>query len=1233
MKHLLQQKVRAVARRATRVVLAHAVLQVVAGVIAAGLILGGLDYLIRFQDPGVRWLSSLGWLAVLGWTWRRYLRPALRYRPTDVAIAQHIEQMSPTVRSNLASSIAFLSTSPDDATAGSAQLRRAVIEKTAVAWDDMQCNAVVSSAPARRIAVVACVFAAIVCVAAVGNRRAVLLAAQRLAAPWAALPWPRRHALEFENPPQRIAAGEPFEVQLHDRNGELPERVEIQILSVPNPDKSEGAAAAEASNSVLEPSVFAMTLLDGKMVYRRNNVQRPFRYRAIGGDDDSMPWISLAVVEAVNLEALRVEVRPPAYTGWPVVHGEGDITTISGSRVLLAGRASRALHAASVVVEGEEKREIALELSDDHTSFRLTADAEPWVLEKSGFYWLKFVDQDDVVSGAEARWDLHITPDRAPTVALESPSGATYLTVGGFLEVEAHCQDDLLLHSVELRYRRHDEQEEHVIPLYAGSDAAPAVEMPQFHQAAPLAIKHRWSMESVAGLAAGSELRFYLAAQDYKPQEGRSPLRSVHIIGPDELQDRLAHRQGEVLAGLLQALRMQRQARSQTESLGIQLDETKSVAGGDVAAFQNALLHQQNVQREIAGESGGVAAKIESVLARLESSGVQNVELQERFQNLQARMHRLAEGQLPRAEMELLEGLDAAREHGKLQPGDGKPDLDDQNRAFADTTHAVKVAGRLQESIIGELEEAVEDFQQWGRFQSLAREARQLQKEQEELRKQTSKQRLQTLAKSAEELSAQQRADLKKLAARQQGVAERFQSLENDMERAAEQMREQKNPAAQTLDDALRATRGRAASARVRESSRRISENRLGEALAAQRNAEQALEEVLDILSHRRTHELQRIVEGLSEARQELGALQEREQKIEQALAGGAADNASSGASKKSNEEEMRQAAETQQTLAQQMQQLARQLKRLRADQAAEALQAAASDAQKSSQAAENNNRPQAHQAAQDAQPRIEEARQAVLQALQQARIDHLHEQLQLLAGALDGLLPRQQGVFDEVRRINQGSTGKLGARSAISALGKQEDAQRAVAQEAQRRTKHLQLPSTFEFGLAGAVREMERTASALGRHEAEAAVAAARRAVQRLEALRAAIRASSKPAREPKANPAGKQNQPGADAKNSDALPSLAELRLLKQMQDGVNRRTSELNSARSPTSGLTPSQNEELQQLAEEQSRLAEILAGFRAALADAFSEPSDEPSPDTEALPELDDLELLPRNNEQE
>ncbi len=278
MPHELETRIALVRHRARLLLLLYALSWVVTAVVAATLALGLADYWIHFRDPGIRVLSLLAVLAVLVWTVFRYLRPVLARRLDDVTIAQRIERHFPGLQDRLSSSVEFLKTPAADHHAGSAALRGLVIAQTADAVKDLDLTAVLERRPTGRALAGAAVVIALAVAAVLFDPHSARLALARLANPLGPAAWPRQNDLAFRNPPERVAAGQTFEVELVDSHGHsLPDAVRIHYRYDTGSDES------------IE-EIEGMHLLGGVMVARKENVTRPFQYRAEGGDDDTMVW-------------------------------------------------------------------------------------------------------------------------------------------------------------------------------------------------------------------------------------------------------------------------------------------------------------------------------------------------------------------------------------------------------------------------------------------------------------------------------------------------------------------------------------------------------------------------------------------------------------------------------------------------------------------------------------------------------------------------------------------------------------------------------------------------------------------------------------------------------------------------------------------------------------------------------------------------------------------------------
>jgi hypothetical protein len=529
MPHVLEQKISAVRRRVRRSLVVDGAGRLIAWVIAGAIVLGTLDYLVRFEDRGIRVLASLALVCVVVWAARRYLWPALHVRLSDVELAQRLEGRLPILKDRLASALRFLREREDDALAGSAALRRTVIAEATAELDRLNLDDVVQPHLARRSLSLAAVAVGVLAALALFDARATGIALVRLAAPWGGAQWPKQNHLQFVNPVRRLAAGQTFEVELADAQGaKLPEKVVIQY-------RFRDAESSPAGTS--EP----MRLVNDALVARKENVTRPFAYRAVGGDDFSMDWIDLEVVEPPHVEELSVTLRYPAYTGWPPEAAQPHLRALVGTQIELAGRTDKPV--AAVKINVDESEPIVARVTEDGRGFVVPADeASKLTVERSGGYWIELVDREGFSSGESTRYEIRAIEDFTPTVTLDQPQSNVFITPAARVSVNVTAKDDLALANVALRFSRSDRSQdaETEIVLYQGPERAAVV-------ARGVKLEGGETREAayelnVAGLEAmpGTVLSLYATATDYHPHRGQSQPVRLTVITPDELRDRLA---------------------------------------------------------------------------------------------------------------------------------------------------------------------------------------------------------------------------------------------------------------------------------------------------------------------------------------------------------------------------------------------------------------------------------------------------------------------------------------------------------------------------------------------------------------------------------------------------------------------------------------------------------------------------------------------------------------------
>lgn len=1178
MRNPVQEKVRAVQRRAWRLRALQGGGRWLIAAVGAVLLAGLVDYGLRLDDAGVRVFSSVVVAGVWGWCFWRFVIPLYVHQLSELEVAQRIEQRFPQWCDRLSSAVAFLNQAEQQPLAGSADLRRAVVVAAAAELDGWNVADCLDSRRPRRIAIAA----AVVCLGALGVALAdwpsAALALRRLAVPWNVVPWPRRNQLQFVQAPQRLAVGGDFDVELIDRQDRLPPTVQFQTWF-------EGEDASQIQTK-------DMKFFRDRMVYRLDNVRRPFRYRAVGGDDDTMPWHPLELVEPPHVTSLQIRLHPPAYTVWPSSASGENIRALEGTRIEVAGQLSRPAAAVRLRTDKDQQAAdaVPVPLYGDGLRFRIAADAEaPWTVRQSATYWFEVTDAEGLQGGDDRRWNLWAVPDAPPTVLLEQPATNTFVTADAAVPLAGLVKDDLAIRAIGIRFLRSDaaDAERHeTAEVYRGPDvatvqAAAAVEAGS-GPGETQTVSYVWDLAQLPGLRPGAWIDFELTAEDYKPQAAASATRRLTIISVGELEERVASRQTFVLGQLAEVLRTQREVREPLKLLEIGWADSGRLKGNEVDQLQAAELRQRQVDRLLADPQDGVAAQIVGLLHELQSNRLETPEVIGRMNQLLAAVRQIAGDQLPPIQNQLIDALKIARERLLAAAGE-----DEAATVSDELQRALQSAGQGQDEVVARLESLLGDFSQWDSYRRFSRELTLLRQRQEELRQDTDRTRVEALAREGTELDSERRVNLRRLAERQTELGRVFDKLQTRMDQMRAEL-SPNDPAAETLADALDVARRTAIGGQMRETGRRIDANRLGDAAQNQQAILQHLQELLDTLASRRVHELERRVQQIAAALAELRELQARQQalraKAEQAAALGDA------AAQQRELDRLPAAA-----VAEPTRRLSRRLERLLADQAAQSLAAAAAAADQTAAAARQGDAPQVVAQARETERWLDQAERQLDASGRAAVQELLREQLQRLEQDIGGLARRQQAALHGTVELDarQRQQGRW-TRAQLSSIGSLASEQRAIELEAAALAEKTTASPAFVLALRGAVREMDRAARGLDRQETGPHTQQAQQsALVRLQQIQTSLQHDEAAPPDQPPPPAADQD---SDPSASEAARQIAELKLLKLLQQEIYRRTAELEEARARAGQLTDEQAGTIQQLAEEQGHLATMIDQWR-------------------------------------
>jgi hypothetical protein len=1141
MSHPITQNVNAIRRRLVRHRVATGACWVAAATLAAACVLGLSDYLFRYFDPGLRLMATAILVGIAIWSVWCFLVPFWRRPISTLVVSQRIESAFPQLNDRLSSSLDFLQQAENDPTAGSPALRRAVVTETSTVVEDLPLARIVDGRPLLRAAGGVALVLAIVLGAIVVDFESVGTAMHRLVLPLGSTQWPRVHQLRFQDPPQRLAVGQPFEVELIDQHGKFPGQVKIHYRH-----QTDRGHRLES---------IAMQQIGDMMVARRDSVQQSFEFRATGGDDLTMPWHFVEVVEPPRMASLDLLITPPAYTGLPTLAVEKNLHLLEGTKIELSAGVDRAVQQSRLCFDAGEMVSIPLtsaESGDQLQEFRLSRS--DWMPNKSGSYWLEFEDIRGLVGKSE-RWQLRVVNDSPPLVSWGDPMTDLWVVPQAIVPVRVNATDNLRIRSIEVAFSRagQTDQEAQVKDLYHGPDRITGLtgsfqDQPGEVRTAAL----DWPLESL-GLEPGDQVTLLARASDYRPGRGEAASsRRLTIITQDELEQRIADRLAQIARRLEQALSLQRTTRESVGRLAIQIDPSGQLAEASHAALQATEFNQRRIARQLGDSREGVPADLAALTRELEINQLQASEIRQRVQTVKTELAALTVGPLSQAG----HNLTAARRFVE------NPESQTSQLGDNFTTAA---AG--QAAVIDTLEKLLDELARWAGYERFAREVAQLQSSQLELRDRTRDNAIADDLQGGQPESRSSRDLRGQVAESQAELSRRFEKLMHDIANASRDETGAPPPAAETMANTVAVARQLGTGVKLRDATRQIRQNHMGLATELQEQVADDLEQLLEELRNRREHDLEKRVAGLREAERKLADVQNQLRQLRTKIESGE----STSQAVQPGQEKQKLTREAQE-LEQRTHTLSRQLKRLQAGQAGQNTDQAARQLQTSAG-------PPSGRQARAAEQDLGEAARQLADARRRAEQELAQQQTEALQEVLREAVARQARVLDQTQQLDQQRNPdeklSLEQTQAVGQLASQESQLVDQVQQWKELAKNL---GAFQFALSKAGDNLQQATDLLKQQQtANPTQVSETNALNRLQQMANALQVDPS---SPSEDDPGGGDQSGGQSGNPQQGPrlQLAELKLLRAMQADLNERTEA--AVTSP------------EQFAEEQGYLAQLV-----------------------------------------
>jgi hypothetical protein len=1254
----LQRRLAALRRRVRFVAAVRGACWVAALVLGLACLAGALDWLVHLPAL-VRAVLLVALLAAGGYVGYVHFVAPLAAPVDDLSLALQVENYYPALDDALASAVQFLEGSSSEEDGVSPSLRRAAIDRALGQAQGLDFSNLVDKRGLRsgQFCLLAAGCLAAVFVLAHPERARIGLV--RLLHPFGGLDWPTQTRLEvtFQS---RAARGEPYLIHGMVR-GFIPERILIEARF---PDRLPVIQSYEITRDARTG--------EGRFQARLEpGAEQPqFRFQ-VRAHDAATPWYDVQLLPPPQLVLLDGRPSPqfhlefPAYTDLPprdLPDLVSLLETVGGTRIRVRAAVDRPLARAwleypdeldplcrataslsvpsscagfagplagigqLVAAREQSWKRIPAQLDDEGREFSLELQARV-----SGTFALHL--EDELGIGNTRLIELRTLSDPPPEVHLERPArGQDVLDVLPDAEItlEVHVQDPVFaVRSAELKFRAHGEGknpaagerlplyghaawEETLAALVGGLRTGPwGVPLPLRLRASQLDIRRRWSLANLH-LQEGDVVTLQAAADDFddvtvlKPP-GQSQEVELHIIGRTALDILINEAQAAIQQELVRLHRLQSEALDKVKPAVKQWREQGKLLPKQVEELLQAEQLQQQIRGRVGDTREGLRADVGRVIEALRDNHLPRSSVHDRMDSLAGELDRMQREDLEQIEPRLTE----ARKESELG---SKRSAEERARGPLADAH------KRQQDAEKTLRELLQLLEPWSSTQQAHGEARSILQEQRNLNQQLNRFADKAQRTRPEEWSEEQRSEKDQLAEQQNRLVERTSQLLDRLSRLAQEKSAQDPQKAQTLAEAARRGEDSNVAGKMHEAEQHLQKNQLNEAGRQQQQAARAMEDVVGALEERREDELDRLVKKLRDAEDKLADLAERQDRLQKK-----AREASGIRDARQRAEALKRLAREQEELQQQAQDMVRELSRLRAQSASQAMSEAGSRMQRAGQ--QMNQGEDSAEQQDEALDRLDEAQRGLQQERQQAEEELTRERVARITDQIKGLKTRQDALVAEAQRLHRAVLQqKHWTRPYQQSLVELGEHQKDLGNETEQAAREkLEGAKVFEHLLISSAEAMkqaserieDRKQAILGRKEAsgdeqpgtldlkaeEEAQSGILRlqnlALRRIDQLVDALKPESGPSQQARGSGRGGGVGGGASARSGSEprLPPLAQLKALHALQQEVFERTRDFGKQHPDTAKLNRAEQAELQALQREQEEIAQLFEAISA------------------------------------
>jgi hypothetical protein len=1130
--------------------------EIMAFTAGAGLLAIALDYLFVLP-PAVRLIATLvGALMWLALVWRRAVRPMIT-RIELAEIAAVLDHRFTELEDRLASAVGFLGAPPT----GSAGMIRRVISQADEAAARLPLDSVLHRRrPASAIAAAILLGAATVSLGW-GLPWFLRTGIHRYAMPFGPTEWPRRVLIDPLTGHAKRPIGEWFEARARVSRGQSPSlRVYVHT---------------ETKEGRHDQYVMAYDAGTDQYLHTLSGLQEDFSYWFEAGDDstaDRCGRFHVTVVPRPVVLSAEIELTDPPYMGTAsprrLVLQESPVSAVEGSRARLAVLINKAV---AKDAQGQPRANLTLPGGPSaagapvpmeavgHSDRRFGASFEA---RQSGTLTVQVVDEDGFDNRGGTSYPLTVRPDEPPHAVIVEPQAVTEVTPSAAVAMVIAADDDFGLTRLTLR----------ATVDRLGPDRPTVFDLTDRMKPARTGgrriatVNWTWDLRAME-LKPGDGVTYTATVTDNFDLGGRrhapvvSPEMRLKVISSDQFTDRIREELLLLKGAIRQMLAAQEAAGDQTQTARSELDKGKSLNDRDLEVLAQTLSRQA----QLASRATYLGGRFSQLIRRMDANQSKDPDVRQHSAEASRKLGALAAGSMVQA----AEALQRAGQ-AKAQP--------DQRKALAEAETA-------QQTSADQLRSLLAGMDRWGDFQDIVRQTQHLLDQQQTQTESTQRLSQRTIGQRPEDLSPQLSAELRQQTRQQGQLVEDAVRLKENMTRLAEALRKTDPAAAATMDEARAIADASQLQRKLNEAASAIAGNRMAQAQADQRTAEDTIRNMLAALERRETQELAVLDKQLQGAVQKLQSiLQDQQKLLEQ-----------TGQMKTSPGDALRfdDLARRQEGLSRSTGAVGNEVAKVnRSDRPARGIQRAADRMNRAAGQLRQRQADGASSEQTEAVRQLQESLEELRKLGAQTAAEMAARSLQATAEEMKKLRDNQARINEQLKGLLQTkSKGQELSRAEFRRMDKMADQERQTGGDLERLRSRMQTAPVYDWVMKQIRGDMGNLARRFDQRLVDSETGErAESILQRLNHLLTGLDQKPTESEESRFADGSGSGQSGGAAKIK-AVPTAAELAVLRALQSDLNQRTQELDFKGNLAGRQTERRLEDVRRLGKEQEQIRNL------------------------------------------